>query len=398
MTTRQIGSKYPASPTSESEQLTIFANAGIYTCIVGYAATIDRINMTSGGKGLCAPIVIANTGIITALSAGNNANMTIDAGPAGQIKSFQFESVAANVPPIKTSSTAKCVNLNVDLLDGLTTKDTNWTSGASVMTRDSNGSTKANVITATLFQGGTGAFPTAITGNNATIGGNNEINNLEVTGSFTAATGTNFAGNADTATLAANIQIGANRVPYNNANNSTTSSGNLVFNGTTLTVNSLTVSSTASCSINGNSATTTLASNLSGSTNRIPYNTNSTTTTTSSNLQFNGTNLSVGGDITAFASDIRLKTNIEQIEGAVAKVCKLSGFTYEFNETGKGLDLPTGRHLGVSAQEVQEVFPEAVTTRLMDDYLTVKYEKLVPVLIEAIKELKGEIEELKNGG
>ena len=108
--------------------------------------------------------------------------------------------------------------------------------------------------------------------------------------------------------------------------------------------------------------------------------------------------LTVNGDITAFASDIRLKTNIEQIEGAVAKVCKLSGFTYEFNETGRGLDLPTGRHLGVSAQEVQEVFPEAVTTRLMDDYLTVKYEKLVPVLIEAIKELKGEIEELKNGG
>jgi hypothetical protein len=265
------------------------------------------------------------------------------------------------------------------------------------MTRDSNGSTKVNVITATLFQGGTGAFPTAITGNNATIGGNNEINNLEVTGTFTAATGTNFAGNASTATLAANIQVGANRVPYNNANNSTTSSGNLTFNGTKLTVNSLKVTNTAECSINGNSATTTLASNLSGATNRIPYNTNSSTTTTSSNLQFNGTNLSVGGDITAFASDIRLKTNIEQIEGAVAKVCKLSGFTYEFNETGRGLDLPTGRHLGVSAQEVQEVFPEAVTTRLMDDYLTVKYEKLVPVLIEAIKELKDEIEELKNG-
>ena len=398
MTTRQIGSKYPVTPGNESEQLTIFANAGIYTCIVGFAATIERINMVSGGDGLCAPKVTANVGIITNLSAGNNANMTIDAGPAGQIKSFQFESVAANVPPIKTSSTAKCVNLNADLLDGLTTKDTNWSSGASIVARDSNGSTKVNVITATLFQGGTGAFPTAITGNNATIGGNNEINNLEVTGTFQAATGTEFTGNASSATLAANIQIPSGRVPYNNGNNSTTSSGNLTFNGTTLTVNSLTVSSTASCSINGNSATTTLASNLSGSSNRIPYNTNSTTTTTSSNLQFNGTNLSVGGDITAFASDIRLKTNIEQIEGAVAKVCKLSGFTYEFNKEGLGLGLGGGRHLGVSAQEVQKVFPEAVVCRSMDDYLTVKYEKLVPVLIEAIKELKDEIEELKNGG
>ena len=122
----------------------------------------------------------------------------------------------------------------------------------------------------------------------------------------------------------------------------------------------------------------------------------SNTTTSSSNLQFDGTNLSVGGDITAFASDMRLKTNLEQIEGAVAKVCKLSGFTYEFNKEGLGLGLDSGRHLGVSAQEVQEVFPEAVATRPIDEYLTVKYEKLVPVLIEAIKELKAEIDTLKD--
>jgi hypothetical protein len=95
---------------------------------------------------------------------------------------------------------------------------------------------------------------------------------------------------------------------------------------------------------------------------------------------------------------MRLKTNLEQIEGAVAKVCKLSGFTYEFNETGRDLKLPEGRHLGVSAQQVQEIFPEAVAVRPIDEYLTVKYEKLVPVLIEAIKELKEEIESLKSGG
>ena len=92
---------------------------------------------------------------------------------------------------------------------------------------------------------------------------------------------------------------------------------------------------------------------------------------------------------------MRLKTNIEQIEGAVAKVCKLSGFTYEFNEVGRELRLPKGRHLGVSAQEVQEVFPDAVAKRANDNFLTVKYEKLVPVLIEAIKELKAEIDDLK---
>jgi len=148
-------------------------------------------------------------------------------------------------------------------------------------------------------------------------------------------------------------------------------------------------------SIDGNSVTSTTATNVVGAQNRIPFNNNTNSTTTNGNLVFDGTNLSVGGDITAFASDMRLKTNLEQIEGAVAKVCKLSGFTYEFNETGKGLDLPDGRHAGVSAQQVLEVLPEAVACRPIDDYLTVKYEKLVPLLIEAVKELKKEIDELR---
>ena len=62
------------------------------------------------------------------------------------------------------------------------------------------------------------------------------------------------------------------------------------------------------------------------------------------------------------------------------------------------MKLPAGKQLGVSAQQVQEIFPEAVAVRPIDEYLTVKYEKLVPVLIEAIKELKEEIESLKGGG
>ena len=337
MTTRYLGSKYPSNPGNEAHQLSVFANAGIYTCIVGFAATIERINMTPGGDGLCAPKITANTGIITALSAGSGGNMTINAGAAGQIYSFQFQSTATNVPPIVTASTSKCVNLNADLLDGLSMVDSNWTSGASVVGRDSNGSTKVNVITATNFAGGTGSFANGLTATNSTLSGSNSINNLTVTGSFSASGG-----------------------------------------------------------LNGNATTCTTASNVLGGANRVIYNSGSNTTTTSGNLTFDGTNLSVGGDITAFASDMRLKTSLEQIEGAVAKVCKLSGFTYEFNETGRGLDLPGGRHAGVSAQQVLEVLPEAVACRPIDDYLTVKYEKLVPLLIEAVKELKAEIDDLKS--
>ena len=294
--------------------------------------------------------------------------------------------------------------MNADLLDGLTMIDSNWSSGASIMGRDSNGSTKVNVITASSFAGGSGSFPNGITGADATITGTNSISNLTVSGSFNAASGTNFGGNASTATLAANIEIGANRVPYNSANNSTTSSSNLEFNGTTLTVNALTVSNTISGSINGNSATSStvnVTSASSGTYNLIMSNSGAGNATMfrDGGISFNASSnaLTVNGDITALASDMRLKTSLEQIEGAVAKVCKLSGFTYEFNETGKGLNLPSGRHAGVSAQQVQEVLPEAVAERPIDQYLTVKYDKLVPLLIEAIKELKAEIEDIKNG-
>jgi len=113
----------------------------------------------------------------------------------------------------------------------------------------------------------------------------------------------------------------------------------------------------------------------------------------------NNNELRTNGDIVAFASDERLKTNIEPIENAVDKVLKLHGFTYNFNEIGEELGFDTSlRHSGVSAQEVQAVLPEAVCPApASDEYLTVKYDKLVPLLIEAIKELKEEIKELKRG-
>jgi hypothetical protein len=103
--------------------------------------------------------------------------------------------------------------------------------------------------------------------------------------------------------------------------------------------------------------------------------------------------LIVTGDITAFyTSDQRLKDNIVPIPDALSKVLSISGNTFDWNEkSGK-----EGTEAGVIAQEILEVLPEAVTTR-DNGYLAVHYEKLVPLLIEAIKELKVEINELKGG-
>lgn len=92
------------------------------------------------------------------------------------------------------------------------------------------------------------------------------------------------------------------------------------------------------------------------------------------------------GDITAF-SDIRLKTNIEKIDNALDKIAQISGYTYDMNNK---------RSTGVIAQEVEKVLPEVVQNR-EDGYKTVAYGNMIGLLIEAIKELKEEIKEIKNG-
>ena len=107
-------------------------------------------------------------------------------------------------------------------------------------------------------------------------------------------------------------------------------------------------------------------------------------------------NYTAVGNVTAY-SDIRLKDNIEVIPDAVSKVQQLRGVTFDRNdfvpdaETGV---MPETRQAGVIAQEVQKVLPEVVT-ETDDGTLTVAYGNMVGLLIEAIKELKAEIDELK---
>lgn len=116
------------------------------------------------------------------------------------------------------------------------------------------------------------------------------------------------------------------------------------------------------------------------------------------------------GDVIAYASDKRLKTNIVNIPNALNKICSINGVTFDWklDECAKWNFTPPKNDIGVIAQEIQEICPEAVTFAPFDrdpvlgdfsksgeNYLTVKYEKLVPLLIEAIKEQQLQIEELK---
>ena len=104
-------------------------------------------------------------------------------------------------------------------------------------------------------------------------------------------------------------------------------------------------------------------------------------------------NLSATADVIAYqSSDERLKNNITKISGPLQKINAINGYTFDWDEEKQ--NIYKGRDYGVIAQEIERVAPELVNTR-DNGYKAVKYEKLVPILIESIKELKREIDELK---
>jgi hypothetical protein len=104
--------------------------------------------------------------------------------------------------------------------------------------------------------------------------------------------------------------------------------------------------------------------------------------------------LQVGGDIRATgevvayaASDKNLKDNIQKIESPLEIISKIGGYTFDWN---KNQQTYTGKDYGVIAQEIEEVMPELVITR-ESGYKAVNYEKIIPLLIESIKEQQNAI-------
>jgi hypothetical protein len=117
------------------------------------------------------------------------------------------------------------------------------------------------------------------------------------------------------------------------------------------------------------------------------------------------------GNITAYYSDERLKTKTSGIDNALEKVVGLNGFLYVENDLARSLGYSNEKQqVGLSAQAVQAILPEAVSLAPVDfetlddgaiisksgeNYLTVDYSRLVPLLIEAIKELSLKVKTLE---
>lgn len=111
--------------------------------------------------------------------------------------------------------------------------------------------------------------------------------------------------------------------------------------------------------------------------------------------------LDVNGEITALAikgpSDIRFKKNLKPLENSLSKISSLKGYSYEWRKDEfPNKNFRKGTDIGLIAQEVEKVFPEVVYTD--NDEMkskSIDYSKLVPALVESIKELQKEIEALR---
>jgi hypothetical protein len=117
------------------------------------------------------------------------------------------------------------------------------------------------------------------------------------------------------------------------------------------------------------------------------------------------------GKVTSYYSDERLKTNISNISNSLDIINNIKGFYYEPNEIAISLGIKNrGREVGLSAQDVNRMVPEVVSLAPLDihrdidnnlvsksgsNYLTVNYERLIPILVESIKELNIQITQLK---
>jgi len=125
---------------------------------------------------------------------------------------------------------------------------------------------------------------------------------------------------------------------------------------------------------------------------RIGYGESDTTTPGATyRLDVSGS-IGATADVVAYvSSDKRLKDNIKNIANPLEKLEKLNGVEFDWNDKQ---DLYKGHDIGVIAQEVEEVLPEIVDTR-KDGHKAVKYDRMVALLIEAVKEQQQQINELK---
>lgn len=182
------------------------------------------------------------------------------------------------------------------------------------------------------------------------------------------------------------------------------STGVISYTGSGGTVNNSTINISTGNGISGGSSFTLNQST--GSTISLTVGAGNGLSQSSTGLLMSGSysgSFSATQNITAYASDDRLKDYHGTIPDALEKLSKINGYYYTLNDVALN-DLEfddLGMEVGVSAQEMEAVLPEVVRSAPVNeykgtDYKTVQYERIVSLLIEAVKELKGQVEEMQD--
>ena len=156
---------------------------------------------------------------------------------------------------------------------------------------------------------------------------------------------------------------------------------------TVLDVNSTSTDARIDIGHSGNGGYIGFANLGSGAASNTFYITTGAGTTTSGIRMNNDGNVTVAGTITE-SSSIRYKENVEILKYGLDKIVQLRGVTYNKKDTG-------AKEIGLIAEEVESILPDVILRNQEGEPDSVSYGRITAVLIEAIKELKMEIEELK---
>jgi hypothetical protein len=375
-----------------TKPLTIRANSGFVTSITGIAGTITTFNSTTGtitvlraSNNFFTPTLYAVSGIVTTLS--------------GTQQTYTRSSVGLST----------VTNQVITDWIGSPTAYTNTGFTTSVIARYVGGGLGGNPLLITANSG----IITSLTGLAVTYTSVVASTNLVSQGTLTSPVGivtimrgtqANYTGIVTASQLKSTIAQGAapiivasntlvsnlNANLLNGQSQSTSGTSNIVSRDASGNFSAGTITATSfSGPLSGNATSATTAATFTvGSANQVIFKNSNNVAAGSADLTFDGTNLVVTGYVES-TSDENLKTNVKTIENGLEKVLSLRGVEYD------RIDIDS-HQIGVIAQEVEKIIPEVVTANKATGTKSVAYGNLVGVLIEAIKDLKIEITELKS--